>query len=92
MDRYLNQNSSSPTRSTCAQKAGYIIWKDKKIIPFYTNDLAFTPNLDILEGNLPEAVRAVHGLAPLKRWTDSESVRRTTVMVFAPIVAYNMLF
>ena len=90
MDRYLNQNNSSPTRSTCASKAGYIIWKDKKIIPFYTNDLAFTPNLDILEGTLPEAVRAVHGLAPLKRWTGSESVQRTTVMVPAPIVAYNM--
>ena len=35
-------------------------------------------------------MRAVHGLAPLKRWTGSESVQRTTVMVPAPIVAYNM--
>ena len=89
LDNYLNV-SSSKQPSSVHPNAGYIIWKDKKSIPFYTNDLATTPEEDILDGTDERAIKAVHGLAPVKRWTGTESLQRTSVNVPAPVVAYNM--
>ena len=73
-----------------SEKSGYIIWKDRKIVIFYTNDLKFTPTEDIICGKRPDAVDAVHGLAPIKRWTGTESLQRSVFLAPAPIVAYNM--
>ena len=64
--------------------------KGKENIPFHTNDLALTPDAYILYGNDLQAINTVHGLAPLKRWCGTESLQRTTILVPAPIVAYNM--
>ena len=72
------------------QKAGCIIWNDKKTVIFYNDDLDFTPDEDILDGDSPQAVEAVHGFSTLKGWTDTESLQLTTLMVPAPIVSYNM--
>lgn len=68
MDIYLNV---SPSKQPCSvhPKEACIIWKDKKSIPFYTNDLATTPEEDILDGTDDRAIKAVHGLTPVKRWT-----------------------
>ena len=63
----------------------------QKIIPFYTNDLAFTPDQDVFDGDEEQAIKAVHCLAPLKRWSGTDVLQHSTVMVLAPIVAYNML-
>ena len=90
MDKYLKNPISSSANTVVSKKCGFIVWKDKKVIPFYTNDLAFTPDADILYGDDPQAINAVHGLAPLKRWCGTESMQRTTILVPAPIVAYNM--
>ena len=49
MDKYL-KNPIPSSGKTVSKKCGFIIWKDKKVIPFYTNDLAFTPDADILYG------------------------------------------
>lgn len=73
-----------------AENAGYIFWKDSKLVVFYTNDLASTPSRCILDSTSDEAVLCVRGLAPLKRWTGNESLHRTTFMVPVIIVAYNM--
>ena len=73
-----------------AENAGYIVWKDKKIVIFYTNDLASSPSVPILDGSEPEARSAVHGLAILSRWTGKEIFHRTLFSVPSPIVAYNM--
>ena len=89
MDKYLT-NPIPSSGKTVSKKCGFIIWKDKKVIPFYTNDLAFTPDADILQGKDLQAINAVHGLAPLKRWCGTESMQGTTILVPAPIVAYNM--
>ena len=62
----------------------------KKVIPFYTNNLAFTPDADILYVEDTQAINAVHGLAPLKMWCGMESLQRKMVMVPAPIVAYKI--
>ena len=57
-----------------ADNAGYIIWKDSKLVLFYTNDLESTPSVSILDGKSNEAISCVRGLAPLKRWTGIETM------------------
>ena len=52
-----------------AKNAGYIVWKDSKVVVFYTNDLSNTPSTSVLDGTSDEAILCVRGLAPLKRWT-----------------------
>ena len=69
---------------------GFILWKDSKLVMFYTNDLAHTPSEDILHDTSEEAIRCVNGLGPLHRWVGTEMLNRTVFHVPAPIVAYNM--
>ena len=73
-----------------AEKAGYIVWKDSKVVVFYTNDLASTPPSAILDGTDEDAIFCVNGLAELERWTGTESMSRTKFMVPSIIVAYNI--
>ena len=73
-----------------ARNAGYIVYKDSKIVIFYTNDLAQTPSKPILYSTDAEAVTCVHGLAKLKRWTKKDIYHRTKYMVPSIIVAYNI--
>ena len=49
-----------------AKNAGYIVWKDSKLVVLYTNNLATTPSRSILDGTSEEAVLCVRGFAPLK--------------------------
>ena len=79
-----------PPRNKVADKAAYIVWKDKKIVIFYTNYLTFTLAEPILDGGSEGAIKIVHGLAQLGRWTGGEVFHRTTFLVPAPIVAYNL--
>jgi hypothetical protein len=72
-----------------AEKAGCIVWKDTQVF-FYTNNLCDTPSRAILDMDNDDAFHCVHGLAPVQRWTGSESLHCTTFMVPAIIVAYNM--
>ena len=73
-----------------AENAGYIVWKDTKVVVFYTNDLCHTPSREILDMDDAEAIDCVHGLVPIDRWTGNEPLYRTTFMAPAIIVAYNM--
>ena len=79
-----------PPHDIVAEKAGYIVWKDKKIVIFYTNDLASSPSVPILDGSEKEAQSAVHGLSILTRWTGNEIFHRTPFSVPSHIVAYNL--
>ena len=79
-----------PPHDIVAEKAGYIVWKDKKIVIRYTNDLASSPSVPILDGSEREAQLAVHGLSELTRWTGKEIFHRTTFSVPSHIVAYNL--
>ena len=89
MDAYLKSSKTKQAPNTISEISGYIIWKDRKVI-FYTNDLKFTPTEDIIRGTRPNAIVAVHGLGPIKRWTGTESLQRSIFLAPAPIVAYNM--
>ena len=72
-----------------AQNAGYIVFKDRAVVVFYTNDLASTP-IELINSPNDTSIACVRGLAPLKRWIGNEAMHRTVLMVPVPIVAYNI--
>lgn len=80
-------NNSSPP--AVASKSGYIVFKDRAIVTFYTNDLAETPTVPV-QGSTEESIRCVHCLAELHRWTGNECIHRTIFHVPAIVVAYNL--
>ncbi|HEY9301516.1 MAG TPA: hypothetical protein VIQ31_35160, partial [Phormidium sp.] len=81
---------STATTGIVAKNSGYIVFKDKKIVLFYSNDLASTPCEPVLDGNDPRAIDAVHGLAEIKRWLGMECMTRSSLHVPAVVVAYNL--
>eukprot|EP00549_Striatella_unipunctata_P003679 CAMPEP_0118677304 /NCGR_PEP_ID=MMETSP0800-20121206/2553_1 /TAXON_ID=210618 ORGANISM="Striatella unipunctata, Strain CCMP2910" /NCGR_SAMPLE_ID=MMETSP0800 /ASSEMBLY_ACC=CAM_ASM_000638 /LENGTH=111 /DNA_ID=CAMNT_0006572963 /DNA_START=878 /DNA_END=1210 /DNA_ORIENTATION=- len=80
----------SPPTDHSAENAGYILWKGTKIVMFYTNDLKGTTTNPLSPGTSEEALKFVHGLVKLYRWTGDELLQRTEFFVPAPIVAYHM--
>ncbi|GMF49481.1 unnamed protein product [Phytophthora fragariaefolia] len=76
--------------ATIESNAGYIVFRDKKTVIFYPNDLAGTPSQHLLPGDSQEAIQLCHGLAPLRRWTGDQVMHRKTIHVPAIIVAYNL--
>ena len=74
-----------------APNCGYIIYKDRKDVIFYTNDLAATPNELVVIGNDDShAIHCVNGLGKLHRWTDDCMLQCEVFMAPAIIVAYNL--
>ena len=74
-----------------APNCGYIVFKDRKDVIFYTNDLAGTPKELVVIGNTDDhAIHCVNGLAKLHRWTDDSMLHRRVFMAPATIVAYNL--
>ena len=59
------------------------------MVIFYSNDLSGTPSHPIMDGTSPEAIKCVHGLSQLQRWTGVEVLHRTKFDVPTIIVAYN---
>jgi sporulation protein YlmC with PRC-barrel domain len=75
--RKLNKETRTqfvPSHQKPADCAGYIIWKDSKIVIFYTNDLSSTPSEPILDGGNEEAILCVRGLGIFHRWTGNENM------------------
>lgn len=85
LDKPISRNGSPQKAKNCR----YIIWKDKTVATFYTNDLKNTPR-EVVEGISDYTIDCVHGLAVLHRWTGEEVFHRTLFQTPAIIVAYNM--
>jgi hypothetical protein len=66
-----------PSLNNPAKNCGYIVFKDSKIVLFYTNDLVEDPPEPVLLGSDERAVKCVHGLAKLSHWTGTEVVNRS---------------
>jgi hypothetical protein len=73
-----------------AECAGYIVWKDSKLVVFYTNYLAATSKKSILNDDEEEAITCVPGLPTLFQWVGTEKMHRTAFDVPAFIVVYNL--
>ena len=54
------------------KNSGFIIFKDNKVVVFYTNDFKFTPTQWILDGSAEVAIECAHGLVALKWWLGNE--------------------
>ena len=63
-----------------SSNAGCIIFKDRAIVVFYSNDLAQTPSAPLVEAT-DEAIACVHGLASMSRWRGDESFHRSVIKV-----------
>ena len=50
------------------------MYKNNKLLIFYTTDLCHTLKEDIYKGTQEKAIAAVHGLCPFKQWTGSETL------------------
>lgn len=83
------KNAQNTAVACRAEECGFIISKDRKIDILYTNDLNDTPRQDS-EGQYEYTVMCVHKLSPLNRWLETEAMKRTTIYVPAPVVAYNL--
>jgi hypothetical protein len=79
-----------PPLDNPAERAGFIVFKDSKVVIFYTNDLLENPPEPIIDDSDNRAIKCVHGLSKISRWTGTEVLHRTDFFVAAPIVAYNM--
>jgi len=88
--RQSNQTPFVPPLELRSEKAGYIVFKDSKVVIFYTNDLFEMPPEPMLQSTDERAIKCMHGLAMISRWTGTEVLHWTDFFVPAPIVAYNM--
>ena len=75
--------------SMIQSNSGFIFFKDAKVVVFYTNDLKETPYARICEGENARAIRAVHGVVDIERWTGGETVGRSRIKCPAIIVSYQ---
>lgn len=85
----FKSKGNSTNSNEIAKNCGFVVFKDRATVVFYSNDLASTPTSPIQEPD-DHAIHCVHGLAPLERWFGEEALHRTTVFVPAVIVAYNL--
>jgi hypothetical protein len=86
----FQRTSFVPPLDNIADRSGYIVFKDSKVVLFYTNDLVQIPSEPILLGTDDRAVQCIGGLAKISCWTGVENLHRTDFYVAAPIVVYNM--
>jgi len=74
-----------------ALNCGYIVYKDNKLVIFYTNNLQGTPSKYILKGENVEAVKLVHGLGEILRYDKSKyTVNKKVYLVPNIVVTYNL--
>ncbi|GMF49324.1 unnamed protein product [Phytophthora fragariaefolia] len=73
-----------------AEKAGYIVYNNRKVVIFYTNDLKATSSARVLPSTSPEAVLCCDRTFPFQRWTEDRMMHRKLFMVPAVIAAYNL--
>ena len=86
----MTDDKKEPELPPIAENTGYIVFKDKKTVVFYCNDLASIPR-ELISGSSDEdAINYVHGLSRLQRWNGKEVFHRTSYLVPAVIVAYNI--
>ena len=72
-----------------AENAGYIVWKDSKVVVFYCNCFKTTPPKEVSNQDDLHAIHAVHDLGIIQRWTGSENMHRTNIRTPAIIIVYN---
>ncbi|KAK1935571.1 hypothetical protein P3T76_010266 [Phytophthora citrophthora] len=75
---------------TIAANAGYIVFRDKLTVTFYTNDLAGTLAQRVLAGDSREVIYLCRNFAPHQRWTGDQVLQLKTFQVPAMVAAYDL--
>ena len=78
-----------PPKGETAENAGYLVWKDSKVVVFYCNCLKTTPTKEVSNHDDLHAIHVVHDLGIIQRWTGGENMHRTNIRTPAVIIAYN---
>jgi len=78
-----------PPMTKVSENAGYVVLKDAKGIVFYCNDLKLMPTSPLLAMDNEEAIRAVNGVCTIRKWTGSEVMHGSSLVVPAIVGAYN---
>jgi hypothetical protein len=89
-DGLKGKTKKDPTTRQVAQNAGYVIFKDSKVVILYSNDLKHTPVEDISPSTSQDAIDAVHGVHFISRWTGVEMLHRSRIPAPSLLVAYNV--
>lgn len=71
-----------------AERAGFVVWKDRSIVSFYCNELVGTPKLN-MRREAPHPIRCLHGMVKTRRWKEEESMNATIVEISSIIMAYS---
>ena len=70
------------------------MWKDNKLVIFYTNDLHKTPSKHILDSRVKveydEGMLCCNGMGKVDRWQGDENLHRSELDVPVIVCAYNM--
>ena len=72
------------------KNSGFIMFKDAKIVVFYSNDLAATPHQRICESSDERSIFAVRGTVEIERWLGTESIGRSRIECPAIIASYQL--
>ena len=92
--RKRNLNKRKNNCKTVSEKCGYILWKDRKVVVFYTDDLLLTPDKDFLhstdENDNKDGAKFFGGFAPVLRWDTAQNLNRRTFLSPALVWLYNM--
>jgi hypothetical protein len=65
------------SKQNVANNASYLVFKDSKVIIFYSNDLFQTPPEPMLQESDTRAISCAHGLARISQWTGTEVLNWT---------------
>lgn len=76
-------------QASVAERCWYIVFKDRNIVPFYTNNLAKTRNKTISKTD-DHAMKCVQGLTTSHQYVGNEFIYRTEFSVLPIIVAYKL--
>ena len=80
-----------PPTSEIAIKAGYILFKDSKVVAFHSNDLVISPSNTITRSEDPEFAVSVRGLGKIEIWTGSKNLVRADLLVANLIITCDKL-
>lgn len=61
---------------TSIAPGGYIVYKDRNVVSFYSNGLRVSPTTRVLSGSSEEAVSCCHDLYPIQRCTDDRILHK----------------
>jgi len=87
--------SSEIVKCVVADRAGYILFKDNKIVAMYSNDLASNVPIGVwvvkpTDRPTDALTSIVRGMSFVKRWTEEKkALRKSRLLVPAVVVAYN---